>query len=1003
MATFEKTIHNKQKGAIMRPLYIKHILFLILLFVIPFIHVSCQSAQNTPDDFLLKKPEITWADSVFNQMTLDEKIAQLMIVRVNYNEKGNDQTYVDFIQQNQFGGVCFFKGTPTRQLLLTNAIQLVSKIPLMVTIDGEWGLSMRLDSTLQFPRQIVLGAIQNNDLIYRMGKEFARQFRRMGIHVNFAPVIDVNNNSKNPVINSRSFGENPIWVAQKGLAYSKGMEDNGLMACVKHFPGHGDTDSDSHYSLPVIKHSRKRLDQIELFPFKYLFKEGVSSAMIGHLFVPALDSTANLASSLSPKIVRDLLRNELKYDGLVFTDGLEMKGVTAFHKPGDLELRALLADNDLLLLPPNPLVALNKIKEAVENGSVPVELIDQKCLKILKAKEKWRIHEQKIMPVENLISELNSEYARNLLQEITDASISLIANKEQVIPLDVSKYKSIGVLSIGQNRTAEFHQQLSYASRISSYEISNSPKSSEITIMNQALRQHDLVIVALFGMNERPNQQYGLQKQVLQLLDSLGKLDNTVLAVFGNPYAVDYIKNIEDFNSVLIAYNSLDNTQKSVARGIVGINKINGQLPVSINEKFPSGTGLETKKRKTHPITEVSLLEHKIDEKNFEKMDSFVNVCIQDKIFPGCQIAVVYKGDLIYHKAYGNLDYEQEISTESTHLYDLASLTKVLASTLAVMKLYENNQVDLNKPISDYLPQFKNTAIENVTITQIMTHTAGFKAWIPFYRDYIKPEFATFFFSKTQDSIYSVKITDNLFTKPATKDSIYSAIANALLNKSNKYLYSDFGFIMMPLLVEKLSQMPFEDYLETFFYRPLGLNALGFNPLNKFSDAQIAPTELDKDFRFSLIRGTVHDQAAALMGGISGHAGLFSNAHDVAVIMQMLLNGGTYNGRRYLKESTIKQFTVRTPINASNHRRGLGFDKPVGDKNGKGPTSHLASSKTFGHTGFTGTCAWADPENNLVFVFLSNRVHPDAENKGISQRNVRTEIQSLIYEAISKK
>lgn len=985
----------------MRLSFLNKIIFSILFSVVHLLLTSCQSSNFKPEDFITKVPEKTWADSVFNKMTLEEKIAQLMVVRVTYNEKSqNDQAYIDFIQQYQFGGVCFFKGNPTRQLLLTNAIQSISKIPLMVTIDGEWGLSMRLDSTLRFPRQMALGAIQDNDLIYKMGKEFARQFRRMGIHVNFAPVIDVNNNSKNPVINSRSFGENPIWVAQKGYAYTKGMEDFGLMACVKHFPGHGDTDADSHYSLPIIKHDKKRIDQLELFPFKYLFKHGVGSVMIAHLYIPSYDTTANLASSLSPKIIKDLLRNELKYDGLVFTDGLEMKGVTLYHKSGDLEIKALLADNDILLLPPDAIVAIAKIKEAVETGLIPIELIDQKCLKILKTKEKWKIHEQKTKPINNLLTDLNSEYTRNLLQEITDASITLIQNKESLLPIDINNYKSIGVLSIGQNRNTELHQQLSYASRITSYEISNTPKSNEISIINQALRQHDLVIIGLYGMNERPNQQYGLNTQVLQLLDSLGKLNNTVLAVFGNPYAVDFVRNIEDFNTVLIAYNSLENTQKSISRAIFGINKITGKLPVTINQKFTSGTGFETKKRKIHPISEVSLMEHKLNEAKFASIDSFVNVCIQDKVFPGCQIAVVYKGDMVYHKAFGNLDYDQGISVESTSLYDLASLTKILASTIAVMKLHENNKIDLNKPISEYLPQFKNTAIENVTTIQIMTHTAGFKAWIPFYKEYMKPENLSKYFSKTQDSTYTIKITENLFTKPATRDSIYTTIASTPINKGDKYLYSDFGFIILPLLIEKLSQMPFEQYLETFFYRPLGLNTLGFNPLQKFNESHIAPTELDKDFRFGLLRGTVHDQAAALMGGVSGHAGLFANAHDVAVIMQMLLNGGTYNGRRYLKEETIKQFTVRTPITASNHRRGLGFDKPVGDKNVKGPTCDLVSSKSFGHTGFTGTYAWADPEHNLVFVFLSNRVHPDAENKGISQRNVRTEIQRLIYEAI---
>lgn len=977
--------------------YVKSFFVLILLFIFcSFEFIPHSNHLNTNN---IEPETPSWADSIFKSMTLEQKIAQLMVIRV-FNEKDskNQDSIISFIEKYQFGGVCFFKGSPIKQIITTNAIQAVSKIPLMVTIDGEWGLSMRLDSTLIFPRQLALGAIQDDELIYRMGKEFARQFLRMGIHVNFAPVADVNNNSKNPVINSRSFGENPALVAQKAYAYMRGMEENGLMSSAKHFPGHGDTDADSHYALPIIKHNRKRIETIEFFPFKYLIKKGVSSIMVGHLMVPAIDSTKNLSSCLSKIFVQQILVDELGFKGLIFTDGLEMKGVTAYFKAGELEVKALNAGCDILLLPPDPVAAISAIKTAVDSNLISIDLINQKCLKILKAKERWRMNQFSPIKTENIYTDLTNDSTRFLLEEIIEASLTILKNDENIIPLKPNNYKSIASLSIGAFSKTEFQNQLSFSGRISHFQLKSNPTVKEMMPIIDTLKNFELIIVGIQGLLQTPTRNYGITNEINQVLDSISRKSKVVLSVFGNPYSIDFLKNTDSLEALILTYNPLDEAQAAAAKAITGASIVNGKLPVTISEKYKSGIGFEIDEKKI--ISVKSPLKHHLQQKYFTRIDSFVNVCIQQKVFPGCQIAAVYKGDLILFKSYGFHDYSKFNPVKLTDLYDLASVTKILATTLAVMKLYDEDKIDLREKVSTYLPYLKATNKENITISELLNHVSGLKPWIPFYKEYIKPDLYSQYFKSNPDSIFSVQVSDSVYTKPELKNKVLQTIIDSPLGEKNKYVYSDLGFILLREVVESITNQKFDDYLEQIFYKPLALNTIGFNPINRFSKSQITPTEDDKEFRKRIVHGFVHDPAAALFGGVSGHAGLFANAYDVAVICQMLLNEGVYNGHRYLKNSTIRTFTTKTPIRAFNHRRGLGFDKPVADKNLEGPCSNYASLSSYGHSGFTGTFIWVDPEFDLVYVFLSNRVHPDAENKAITKLSVRSEIQSMIYSAI---
>lgn len=973
--------------------------FNVLPIIFLFSTVSLFQPINSIHNYSENDKLFSWADSVLARMTLEQKIAQLMVIRLHSDKDSvyND-TITKYIKKYQFGGVCFFKSTPYKQILMTNSVQSVSNIPLMVTIDGEWGLSMRLDSTTIFPRQLALGAIQNNDLIYQMGKEFARQFLRMGIHVNFAPVADVNINSKNPVINSRSFGENPAMVAQKAYEYMRGMEENGLMSSAKHFPGHGDTDSDSHYSLPVIKQSPKRIETIEFFPFKYLIKKGISSIMVGHLMVPAIDSTKNLSSCLSKIFVQQILIDELGFKGLIFTDGLEMRGVTAYFKPGEIEVQAINAGCDIMLLPPDPAVAVATVKAAVDSNIIPLEIINQKCLKILKAKEKWGINKFTPVKTENIYRDLTNDSTLLLLKKLCEASITLLKNDDNLIPVKAGSFKSIASLSMGSNVKTEFQNQLSYSNRISHFQIKSQPSAKEMKSIIDTLKNFELVIIGIHGLSQTPNKNYGITAEENQLIDSISKKSQIIVAVFGNPYSIGFLKKSDTLNTLLLAYNPLEEVQVAAANVITGAMSVNGQLPVTITPKLKYGQGVEIKEKKS--VSFSSPLEHQLPLKYFNRIDSFVNVCIKQKVFPGCQIAAVYNGEFVLFKSYGFHDYSKKIAVQNTDIYDLASVTKIMATTLAIMKLYDEDKIDIHEKLSTYLPYLKGSNKENITIQEAMNHVSGLRAWIPFYKDFINPDVYSQYFKNTADSVFNIQICDSMYTKPEVKTLIIQSIIDSPLGDKNKYVYSDLGFILLREVVEVITKMKMEDFLEENFYKPMGLNTMGYNPLKRFPKNRIPPTEKDVEFRKKVVQGYVHDPAAALLGGISGHAGLFSNAYDVAMIAQMFLNEGVYNDKRYLKASTVRTFTAKTPVQAFNHRRGLGFDKPVADKNFEGPCSNYASMSSFGHSGFTGTFFWVDPEYKLVYVFLSNRVHPDAENKLITKLSVRSEIQSMLYKAI---
>ena len=836
-----------------------------------------------------------------------------------------------------------------------------------------------------------------------MGVDIAKQMKALGVHVNFAPVADVNNNPNNPVINYRSFGENVHNVSTKSYAYAKGMQDNGVLANAKHFPGHGDTDADSHKELPVIGHSLARLDSVELKPFKYLISRGVGSVMVAHLYIPSLDDSKNTASTLSKFVVDSLLKKKLGFQGLVFTDALNMKGVSKYYEPGETDEKALLAGNDVLLFSLSVTKAKERIKSALMSGSISEEEIDLSCHKILKAKEWLGLQKFENDTLTNRHEALNSPYSKSLIQRLYTESVTLIKNENSNVPMAKFSTRNKALVIVGDYLDNTYHNQLRNKTLKNAIALPKDVKLDKIKSTLEKLKGIDDVIVNIHGMSQKPSKNFGIEKNTIQLIDSLRVHHKVVLNVFGNPYSLSKYPRLLDCEAVFILYEDNKYTQEAAAKALLGDVNVKGKLPVSINADYPEGTGIMIQHNKmTYGFPE----EVGLSANNLHRIDSIVVDGLNKQAYPGCVVLVAKNEKIIYHKAFGHTTYEATRPIKRDDIYDLASITKIAATAAAVMKLVEEKKLDIDKTLSHYLPNIPDTSFMfNAVIKNVLTHQAGFRSWIPFYLSTLKdgrvrPEI----YRKKRSQKYSVQVAENLFIMESYRDSVFNRIVGSEPRSNNNYKYSDLGFYLLPIVIEKITGQKLEDYVSQEFYAPLGLETLTYKPLDIFPKDRIVPTEHDLYFRNELLQGHVHDPGAAMLGGVSGHAGLFGNAYDLAVYMQMLNNEGLYNSIRILEPETIQDFTKCQFCLGldDDNRRGLIFDKPapVGQT---GPTCECVSYLSFGHSGFTGTLAWADPEEDIVYIFLSNRIYPSAKNKKLISMNIRTEIMQVIYDSILEK
>lgn len=939
----------------------------------------------------------SWVDSVFNSLTIEERIGQLLMVAAYSNKDAEHHKEIeDLIENHGIGGLIFMQGGPLRQARLNNIYQKKAKVPLMISIDGEWGLAMRLDSTERYPRQMLLGAIQNDSLVYDMAKEIGRQCERLGIHVNFAPVVDVNVNPKNPVINSRSFGENKYRVASKGVAYMKGLQDAGIIANAKHFPGHGDTDKDSHKALPIVNHSYERIDSVELYPFKELIRNGASSMMVAHLYIPKLDSTPNRASTLSPKIVNGLLKDSLGFKGLIFTDALNMKGVSKYYKKGDVDKLAFMAGNDILLFSGDVPKAIDKIKTAIEKGEIKEEDLNERCKKVLLAKH-WLGLADTTPQVEmaNLYDDLNQASAHAINHKLVKNAITLLKNDSNLLPLSHDRKRKTASLVIGDKNINEFQEKLSFYESMTHFNLGKKPSGEEVINTIAALDSFDLVIIGISGTNRRPYQSFGISPETSKLVAQISKNSKTVLSFFANPYVLDkYDNSFKNANALICSYEDSPLAKEYAAQAIFGGITVSGQLPVSAGS-YKEGDGITIKKKQLGFGNAHNL---GFDTKHLSYVDSIVLKGIAQKAYPGCQLIIARKGEIIFDKVYGHHTYKKKQEVRHDDLYDLASVTKIAASISSLMHLVDHGKVSLDSTLGTYLDYVDSTEYSGLVLRDILAHQARLVSWIPFYKETLeKGQLKYDLYSPVQSDEYSVQVANKLYISKSYPDSIRARILRHPLHKQKDYRYSDLGYYFMKDIIEKQTGASIKKLVDSLFFQPLGALTTTYHPLEKYNPSRIVPTEYDLIFRKQLIHGFVHDPGAAMLGGVGGHAGLFSSAHDLSKLMQMYLDMGEYNGNRFIDTAVVKEFT-KCQFCENDNRRGAGFDKPSTEDHG--PTCKCISYSSFGHSGFTGTYAWADPEEEILYIFLSNRVYPDANNKKLIRMNIRTDIMQIIYDSL---
>jgi beta-glucosidase-like glycosyl hydrolase/CubicO group peptidase (beta-lactamase class C family) len=947
-------------------------------------------------------PATAWADSVYNTMTETERLGQLFMIRA-HSDLGPEhiQSVEAQIKKYKVGGLCFFQGTPERQVELINQYQkLAEPVPLMMAIDGEWGLGMRMkSSTISFPRQLTLGAIQDNSLIYEMGTEIARQMKLAGIHVNFAPVADVNNNAANPVINNRSFGEDRMNVAAKSWRYAQGMQDNGVMACAKHFPGHGDTDVDSHYDLPVIRHDYNRLDSIELFPFRQLAKQGIGSMMVAHLNVPALDEREKRPTTLSYNTITNLLKEGLEYEGIIFTDALEMKGVTKHFESGEVEAEALVAGNDILLLPEDMEAAYREIRNYIEAGKLSWEELAPRVKKVLRAKYELGLQQFTPLRTDSLRERLNTDEALVLKRKLLANALTLVRNPNDLLPFRQLEGLKMASLSINASKATPFQNRLQEYKKMPALQCGQAPSEREQARLIAELGKADIAIVGLHDMSSRASNDFGISGAARRMLQQLQQKTKVVLVVFGNPYSLKFF---DEQEWVLEAYEDSPMIQHLAAEALFGARAIKGRLPVTASPKSAFGDGVITGKLARFGFAPPAAVG--MDPATLAKIDEIATGAIEGRATPGCVVLVAKDQQIVYKKAFGHHTYSGAQPVHADDIYDLASVTKIAAATLAVMWLQEANQVHLDTPIVRYLPELEGTNKAQLCLRDIMAHQAGLEDWIPFYKQTLvhtrkRLLHSRDYYRRTPEPGFSTEVAPDMYLRDDFKASLFQQIFDSSVDDNPRYKYSDLGFYLIAEMVDRLTGMPLDEFTRRLFYKHMGLQTATYRPLERFEPIDIAPTEIDNYFRKQALRGYVHDMGSAMLGGVSGHAGLFSNAQDLAAIMQMLLNGGHYSDQRLFNAETINAFAQRHP---KSTRRGIGFDMRQQDPSKWINLPADASDAAFGHTGFTGTCAWADPEENLVFVFLSNRTFPDMNNYRLNKLRTRHRILSTVYEAIEQ-
>jgi beta-glucosidase-like glycosyl hydrolase/CubicO group peptidase (beta-lactamase class C family) len=922
-----------------------------------------------------------WVESTLRKMTVDEKIGQLLFTTYYGGFTATDspayQQLLHDVQDLHVGGfIVITHGSPLGVVksqayptaVLANQMQAKSKLPLLIGADFERGTAMRYDEGTSFPTAMAVAAGGNPKDAYTMGRITALEARATGVNWVYAPDSDVNNNPANPIINTRSFGENPQRVAEFVSAFVKGVEDNAALATAKHFPGHGDTSADSHIDLPLIPANRERLEHLELVPFRAAIAAGVDTIMTGHLSVPALEPDPNIPATLSSNILQGLLRKELGFHGLIVTDAMDMGGITVRYAPGEAAVRAVVAGADCLLMPPVPDAAFEALQGAVKSGRISKQRLDESVRRVLQAKARLGLHQNRLVDVNALNHKFGSAAWQKEAQEISDRGVTLLRDTPHRLPLDGTKPSRALLLALyadpepypGEDLERDLRARFDYVTTL----------RADTRFVNASILKlpspdsYDIAILAMFVRVSDRKGNVDVPPEQMALAEQVYKTGKPVITVgFGSPYLIERFPQAETW---LGAFGISDVAQISVARALFGEIPVRGHLPVTVpGVNLKAGFGIEVP---ANPMT-LQPMDAREDGK-LQPAYEVVEKAVKDKAFPGATLAVGYRGQVAI-RPFGKLSYDAKSpAVKPTTMYDIASLTKVVVTTTLVAKLAEGDfavPLDLDAKIERYLPEWASGPQpewrHRVTVRHLLTHTSG----LPPFKEYWRT-------SKSKQNTLAKIFAEPLEYEPETKE-----------------VYSDLGIILVAEIIERLTGRTLDDLAKSFIFSPLGMKDSMYKPPKKLWPT-IAPTEVDNYFRHRLIQGEVHDENAFAIGGVSGHAGVFSTAPDLAAFCQMLLNGGVYAHQRILRRATVAQFTTAQQL--SGGTRTLGWAVPTPG----GLSGHYFSEHSYGHTGFTGTSIWIDPDRQLFVVFLTNRVNPKRENQKIQQ--VRRDLHDAVMQSL---
>ncbi|MEZ4722893.1 MAG: serine hydrolase [Flavobacteriales bacterium] len=930
-----------------------------------FLYSGNPKTDSNARSFPFAPVSLDAADSIMSSLSDRERIAQLFIL-----------TNVMKTTLNPGG---YMMGSEVSELEETN------KLPFYVGLD--------LRKSNDYLSGQLLSASNNHEALHAYSKVMAGDVRTKGCNFIIGPSLDIFYNDDNGPMDRGSLSDTSSIVIQQAEAIIGGFRDGGVMAVAGSFPGIGNSGIQQEKMLPSIRSRSHQLFGEDMVPFKALINNGLQSIMVSNAYVPALDSGANLLASTSYK-VHSALRDQLGFNGLCWTDLSEISNTTGESEP---IIQALIAGSDVIITSRDLESSVSEVEQSVALGLITMEEIDSRCKRIIQSKL-W-LKKQAAMgdskrdkkPM-NVQLELES-------RRMVSSSLTLLRNQENLIPLKHLDTLNIAVVSISDSGTPQLHELFERYSVVTTYDLKLASLEEGLAAFQKQQDEFNLVIILGAPEEDMPRKRYGLGEHYQSVIERIAFPQRSILVWEGNPKALLYVSGIPTISSIIAGYEPTPWTKDYVAQAIYGGRPLNGSLKRKVGNEFEREFGIHTKKtRLAYGIPE----EVGIDRNDLKKISEIVDAAIREKATPGAQVWFAKDGVVVYDEAFGHHTYQNEDTVKKSDLYDLASITKIAGSMAGLMKLTQDSLFNLDYNLCDYLPEWVDTTeYMQMGMRDIFAHQAGLPAFIPFYQNTVKKGVPRYdIYSIAQSEIYPYKVARELYINREQPDRMFRQILTHPIKSEKKYLYSDVGYYFAQRIIEKQSGMKMADYLDLKFYKPMGMSTMTYNPLDKFDKSRITPTEFDRYFRNQLVHGYVHDPGSAMLGGVGGHAGLFSNANDLGKLMQMYLNGGTYGGEKFFDSTVIADF-VRCQFCDNDNRRGAGFDKPL--RNGTaGPSCGCTDREAFGHQGFTGTVTWADPGENVVYVFLSNRVYPNAENKKLAEMNVRTDIQKVFYESLKK-